>query len=313
MRILNIGIIGAGNIANNHAEAAENIPEIKLQCVADIVFQRAKDLGDKFKIRSYTDYREMLDRERLDAVVVTLPVFLHCEAVMEAASRKIHILVEKPMASNVDECNQMILEAKKNNVKLMVGHIQRYIPVNNRALQIAGEYNLGQLIMINEKRYYDYFSETRPRWCLKKETSGGGVMLNLGAHSVDKALFMSKSQIKNVAGKVGFFAKGSDVEGNGQLFLEMNNGISAVSTHMGYSKVAEALTEYIFTDGIIKISGKQRITIQTGDCIWEEEALIGKPFELLLEEFYNSIVEDRHPLISGEYGLEIIKAITSLY
>lgn len=313
MNHIKLGIIGAGLIAHNHVEATINTPGVKLMCIADIVSQKAESLAEKYNIKPYTDYKEMLDNESLDAVIITLPVFLHCEAVVEVASRKLHVLVEKPMASNVEECNLMISEAKKNNVKLMVGHPQRYMPPNMRAFEIMKEGTLGGLIMINERRYYNYFNDRRPAWCLKKETAGGGVIMNLGAHSIDKALYLSQSRIKKVHGKVGFFATGTDVEGNGQLFLEMENGVSAVTTQYGYSKVAEYTTEYIFHDGIIKTTTNNIITIQAGDKCYDEELLKIDPFKLQLEDFIKSIEEDKIPAISGEYGLEVIQAITSVY
>ncbi|NLC43046.1 MAG: Gfo/Idh/MocA family oxidoreductase [Clostridiales bacterium] len=313
MNHINLGIIGAGIIAHNHVEAAINTPGVKLLCIADIVSQKAESLAEKYNIKPYTNNREMLDNESLDAVIITLPVFLHCESVVEAANRGLHILVEKPMASTVEECNLMISEAKKNNVKLMVGHIQRYISSNMRAFEMIQEGTLGGLIMINERRYYNYFNDRRPAWCLKKETAGGGVIMNLGAHSIDKVLYMSQSRIKKVHGKVGFFATGTDVEGNGQLLLEMENGVSAVTTHYGYSKVAEYTTEYIFHDGIIKTTTNNIITIQAGDKRYDEELLKIDPFKLQLEDFIKSIEEDKTPAISGEYGLEVIQAITSVY
>lgn len=313
MNHINLGIIGAGIIAHNHVEAAINTPGVKLLCIADIVSQKAESLAEKYNIKPYTNYREMLDNESLDAVIITLPVFLHCESVVEAANRGLHILVEKPMASTVEECNLMISEAKKNNVKLMVGHIQRYISSNMRAFEMIQEGTLGQLIMINEKRYSNYFNDKRPAWCLKKETAGGGVIMNLGAHSIDKALYMSQAGIKRVSGKVGFFAKETDIEGNGQLFLEMENGVSLVSTHYGYSKVLEFTTEYIFVDGIIKTANNNIISIQAGDKRYDEELQRVDPFLLQLKDFVKSIEDDKVPAVSGEYGRDVIKAITSIY
>lgn len=312
MNIFNVGIIGAGIIARSHLEAAVKILDVRIKCISDVAFERAQAFAKEFNITPYRDYREMLKNEELDIVIIALPVFLHREAVLEAVTKKIHVLTEKPMASNVDECRDMIDAAKKYSIKLMVGHIQRYLPENIRAYEIMKSGILGKLIMINDKRYYNYFTPERPLWCLKKETAGGGVMLNIGAHSIDKVLFMSESTVKKAIGKFGFFKGQYDVEGNGQIFLEMENGISAVITHTGYNSESESMTEYLFTNGMIKVALPARITVLSNEKKWEEEIKPIDPFELQLRNLVNSIKSGKEPEISGEYGYEVIRIITGI-
>src|SRR5699024_5526779 len=109
-----------------------------------------------------------------------------------------HVLLEKPMAMNVKECNMIIDASKKNNVCVMVCHTQQYMSENKKVKEIIESGRLGEIIMVNDRRYIYYFNNQRPDWFFYKEKAGGGIVMNMGTHSIDKIQWITNSRISNV-------------------------------------------------------------------------------------------------------------------
>ncbi|MCM0650893.1 Gfo/Idh/MocA family oxidoreductase [Clostridium swellfunianum] len=312
--MINIGIIGAGIISRSHVQACENIDWARVTCIADIVYERAAAFTDSFGIKAYSDYKQMIDNEDLQAVIITLPHNLHKSATVDCCNKGLNVLIEKPMAISSKECEEMIEAANTNGVKLMVAHVQRYFPENIKAKEIIASKELGELIMIVDVRNNDYFSEDRPKWFLNPTMSGGGIFMNYGAHSLDKIIWITDSNVKNVEGKIGFFNEIYNVEGNAQAFIELENGVTAVLSQHGYKGDSKNITEFCCTNGVIKLCTGKGLWVDKGkgfeEVILEEKE---KVFENQLLDFLNAIKHGTKPEISGEYGLNIIKLIETFY
>jgi predicted dehydrogenase len=310
-----IGIIGAGKITDKHEKAISRRDDVILAAVADIVEKKAKDIADKHGCNYYTSYNKMLEQEDLDIAIITLPHFLHKEASIDCAKKGCHILLEKPMALDEEECNQIIDVCNENNVKLLIGHVQSYQAANIKAREIVEEGKLGQLLMIVNERYVDYFSDSRPDWFLDPETSGGGITMNLGAHSLEIVKYLSGAQIKSIKADVGYHARGVEVEGNSMIFASLDNGVKATVVLNGYKSIPGQTTKLFFTDGMLEVCyWPQKVTMKTRDDEIKEIELEAK--DLLsqqLEQFIDSIKNDKKPVITGEYGRTIIKAIKAVY
>src|SRR5207248_2336643 len=117
-----IGIIGAGRVSGGHARVAQALDDTRLVAVADVDAERAQQAADRFGCKSYTDYREMLAAPEVQAVVVALPHWLHCEATVTSLEAGRHVLLEKPMAMTVAECDTMIEAGRRSGRVLMVAH-----------------------------------------------------------------------------------------------------------------------------------------------------------------------------------------------
>src|SRR5690625_4690202 len=137
----------------------------------------------------------MLQKEKPDIAVIAVPHFLHKEAAVCATQNGCHILLEKPMAMNVGECEEIIEATKENNVYVMVCHTQQYMDLNMKAKEILQSGVLGDIVMINDKRYVYYFNDNRPDWFFYKEKAGGGIVINMGAHSIDKIQWVTDSRV----------------------------------------------------------------------------------------------------------------------
>ena len=115
-----LGMIGTGIIARTYFDALKAVDDFKLAAVAEINEEVAKSVSEEQGVPCYLDYKEMCEKEELDAVVINLPHFLHCEATVFCLEHGIHVLCEKPMANTVEECEKMIEAEKKSGKKLAI-------------------------------------------------------------------------------------------------------------------------------------------------------------------------------------------------
>jgi predicted dehydrogenase len=143
-----VAIIGCGNIARNHARAWQSIPErAEIAAIADTDEEALADAGDAWRVaadHAYSDFREMLDRERPDIVSVCTWTGLHAPATIAAAVRRPKvILCEKPMATSLGEADAMLTACRRNGVKLAIGHMRRFYPGWTQARHLIAEGAIG--------------------------------------------------------------------------------------------------------------------------------------------------------------------------
>jgi predicted dehydrogenase len=303
-------VIGAGNIGITHLKAAQRLNEIETVAVSDTLPERLSQAAEQFGIRGYEDYRDMIAKEKPDIAVVALPPFLHRDAAVFCAEQGCHILLEKPMAMNQAQCDEIIEAARRNCVTLMIGHTVHYMPADRKVKEIVDSGTLGKLIMMNDRRYVSYF-DNRLDWFFKKETSGGGILFNLGSHSIDKLQWFTGSRVKKVKAFTDHTASPGDIEGAGTVFAETESGVPGIIFHSGYGGVGTNETELIFTEGILKLD--YRVMIGRNKEWREVELDRQDPYVLQFEDLIRCIHTGEEPSCSGEYAKSIIAAIEAIY
>ena len=142
-----VGIIGCGSIANLHARGYQGLDNVEMVALADPVQAAADAFGDQYGIENrYTDFRQMLDEEDLDIVSNATWHKLHAPITVAICARKPKaMLCEKPMATSMGECNEMMIAAERNGVKLAIGHQRRFNPVWNEARDLVADGAIGQV------------------------------------------------------------------------------------------------------------------------------------------------------------------------
>ncbi|QHW34001.1 Gfo/Idh/MocA family oxidoreductase [Paenibacillus rhizovicinus] len=307
-------IIGAGNIAVSHLEALRKMTRLEAVAVADVQEQRASKLADEYGIHAYADYRAMIEQEKPDVAVITLPHFLHKEAAVWCAEAGCHILLEKPMALNAAECDEIIAAVKASQVRLLVGHTQHYLPENRKAAQLIRQGDLGELLMINDTRHMHYYRDSRPDWFLEQAKAGGGILTNLGSHSLDKIQWFGGAPIAKVRASVSYFGPRGDVEGSGLVYLENENGLPATISQSGYAVVPRNETELVFTKGMLKVLSGQSLWISEGETYVQvpvEDQT--DPFILQFEDLIDHIETGKPLACSMEYSRSIVAAVDAIY
>lgn len=112
----------------------------------------AKSLATKYNVNAYTDFRRMLEEKKIDAVSICVPTCLHYEIAMECVDRGISVLLEKPITDNIDQASNLLEFSRKKNVRLLVGHIERFNPMVRRVKEIIGVGQIGKVIAIIARR-----------------------------------------------------------------------------------------------------------------------------------------------------------------
>src|SRR5262249_51789709 len=145
--MLSIGIIGAGRVSTAHARSATALEQTRAAGVAEVDPERRERFAREYECPGFERYQELIEQPGIDAVVVALPHWLHAEVTIAALEAGKHVLLEKPMAMTVEECDRMIAAEERSGRKLMVGHSQHFFPVNLavRALLETGE--IGRIVM----------------------------------------------------------------------------------------------------------------------------------------------------------------------
>ena len=312
--MIKIAIVGTGIIGVEHIKAISQVEDACLCALCDVNEEVVKKLSEEYNVPYFTDYKDIPSNVEVDAVIINLPHFLHCESTVFFLDNGVNVFIEKPMANTVKECDEMIEAAKRNNKKLAVGHVQRFFDHNRKIKQLANSGKLGRFCMYTETRNIDYFASWRPKWFLDKEKSGGGISMNYGAHAMDKLFYLLGPQNVKTAGNLANFKNDSTIEGHAQFIVSFPEGESASITLDGYGYVP-ATAEYFFTGGSIRMFEGEGLKYQINDK-WENiERSSDTKYHMLfqMEEFCKFLKGEPSETPDGEYGRAIIAALEQLY
>lgn len=311
--MLKIAVVGTGLIGKHHLHAIEESEECMLCAVCDINREMVAGLAERFGVPYFTDYREIVSKTEAEAVILNLPHWLHCEVTEYFLHHKIHVLVEKPMANSVKECDRMILAEKESGKKFAIGHIQRFFMANRKVKEIYESGELGKLCMFHEIRTVDYFLPDRPKWFWKKELAGGGIVMNYGAHMLDKLFYILEEVPIEIRGITGNCKNDKNIEGHAQIFLSFPSDVSATITFSGYgSPCYESV--YYFTEGTLKVVNYTEVWIDRGSG-WEKITVEedNKYMKRQLESFCKYIKGEPSEIVTSQYARDIIRVIEKVY
>jgi predicted dehydrogenase len=235
MEKINLGIIGLGFIGKVHLRNCLNLKAVRVVAVADTskkALNYAKAFGVK---RLFTDYHELLKLKDLDAVIIALPTHLHAECAISAMEEGNHVFLEKPLARNVKEGQEIVSAANKNGVKFMVGYPLRFVPefVNLKSQVesgVLGDIQMAYGVDIAAGPFFHRAESTTPRpvpeWWLNKELTGGGVLADLGCHMIN-LLRWYLGEVADVKTRLGYRFN-FDFEDYATCIMDFECGASAV-------------------------------------------------------------------------------------
>ena len=303
---LRLGVIGCGRIAQAHLAAIEFLKEeVDLVAVTDIDEKRAREAEERFGAKYFIPrFEDLLNHPEIEAVVIPLPNHLHHPVVLQAARAKKHILVEKPMALNAKQAQEMVEEAKKNDVTLMVGQSRRFSDAVFELQRRLPE--IGELFRI-QISFLVHFPTPPTGWWKRSEEAGGLIILLQGSHSLDSIL----TWIKKIPRQVCTFSSRRNIQWEGEdeadILLSFDQGELA-SVHLslntspavheallvgmkGVMRLTEYATEKPFGFGYhLDLNGKR---IVSGDQVPSN-------YTLQLKEFIDAFRKRRTPIASGE-------------
>jgi len=185
---LKAAVIGVGSMGRHHARNYAEIKNVDLVAVCDLNEKIGKKISEQYETRFYKDYLEMFEAENPDLVSIAVPTRWHHTVAMDVIRRKTHLLIEKPITSNIDEALEILREAKRSRVRLTIGHIERFNPAVIALKKLISEERLGSIISIMARR-----AGTIP-----PRVKDANVVLDIGVHDIDLINFILKRQPINV-------------------------------------------------------------------------------------------------------------------
>ena len=201
LKKLKVGVIGCGRISVMHLVSIKTLQNVELACVCDNKKERADETANKYGVKAYYDYEEMLDTEKLDAVHLCLPHYLHSKVAIAAFERRVNVLTEKPMDIDLASAEQAVETAKAKGVLYGVIMQCRY---NNSAQLVKKAVESGRLGKVISARSVltwtrpdEYYQESDWKGTWDKE--GGGVVIDQAIHSIDLVNWIVDSAVESVS------------------------------------------------------------------------------------------------------------------
>ena len=312
--MIGIGIIGAGFFGRRHADVVRKLPNVKFIAASRTNEKKLRIFCDEYSVQAYPDYRDLLKREDIDAVVIAVPHHKHKAIAIEAAKAGKHILLEKPMAHTVNDCVLIDNAARKSGVKLMIGHNMRYFRSSVIGKDILDSGELGEPVLGRSTISKYWMEENRRPWHLDADT-GGGMLMTVGIHFIDVLSWLLNSKVKSVRAHISTRFHDQSADDMGLLFLQYENGLSGMVTSIGYSSgVTDFTTEITCTKGMLKINHLGGVYIGQKEA-WSlvPDSIAEHPEEEALQNewkaFVRSITMEKRPPVSGDYGLHIVGII----
>jgi UDP-N-acetylglucosamine 3-dehydrogenase len=173
--LLKAAVIGCGAMGRNHVRVYTEMEDVDIVAVADPSAASRELVERRFGLRSYADHREMLAVERPDIVSVVVPSVLHRSVALDVIAAGTHLLVEKPLAISSTDAREMIDAADRANVRLAVGHVERFNPAVAELKRRIDAGQLGQVFMVHSRRHSPF----------PARIADVGVVLDLATHEVD--------------------------------------------------------------------------------------------------------------------------------
>jgi predicted dehydrogenase len=338
MDAVRIGLIGSGFITSIHYDALHSVAGADVIAVASPTPGHAERFAGERKIPScFTDYRSLLDCKDVDLVVLGLPNDLHCEAACLAAQAGKHVVVEKPMALNVVECDKMIAVCDAAGVMLGYAEELCFTPKYVRLKQLVDEGALGKIHLVKQSEKHD---GPHASWFYDTKRSGGGVTCDMGCHAIEFFRWLlggacpgGKARVTSVYAQMGTYVHGDKTDGDDEAILILNFEGGAVglaeeswtkpggmddraevfgSDGQAYADVlnGNALRAYS-RHGYGYAVEKAGSTAGWSFPIYEEIWNYGFPQEM--EHFVNCVRDGATPRESGADGRAVVEVIHTLY
>src|SRR6201987_31040 len=291
---LRVGVIGVGVMGSNHARVLAELPGVKLVGVADPDRKRCDQVARSLGCASFSDAGDLM-RCGVDAVTIAAPTHLHRDIALECARRGIHILVEKPIASTIEEGRAIVAAARRAGVALMVGHVERFNPAVQSIKRAIKDQNILSIAITRVGPF-------PPRM------SNVGVVIDLAVHDIDLIRWFTDSEIVEIQPQTS-----SAVAEREDIALLQFRTASGVLAHINTNWLTpfKARTIHIATRDKYLIG--DLLTLQVTECFGFQpdgsysmrHLSVGyaEPLRAELRAFVDAIRNGRVPAVTGEEGV----------
>ncbi|MCX6355604.1 MAG: Gfo/Idh/MocA family oxidoreductase [Candidatus Aureabacteria bacterium] len=295
---LRVAVVGVGNLGKHHARIYSQIPDIELAGVVDIDARTAAKVASRLGTSAYARLSDIPGR--IDGVSVVVPTDVHLPVAREAFALGAHVLIEKPIALNVAEANEIIERAREKGLVLQVGHIERFNPAILALRKI-----LTRVGFIEVHRLAPY----------KAEGTEVGVVLDLMIHDIDIILNIVHSPIKDIrAVGIPVLSSSEDIA-NARIQFENGCIANVTASRISFEKVrkirifqsnAYISLDYQNQEGMIYRKEAGRIIREKMPLEKDE------PLKLEIKSFLECIRASRQPVVPGEHGRHALRVASEI-
>lgn len=338
MEKLMFAIIGCGRISYKHVEGlAKNSDEAVLVAVCDLIESNAAKRADEYKkaipgaeVKVYTDYKEMLQKEKIDVVTIATESGYHPEIAVYCMKAGKNVIVEKPMALSTSDADKMIAVSEEMGVKLCVCHQNRFNePIVKLRKEIeAGSFGklINAMASIRWNRNMDYYRQAPWRGTYELD---GGTLMNQCIHDIDLLQWMMGGEVESVYAQTGTFLRDIEAEDFGSIIIRFKNGAIGIieGSACVYPKNLEETLSIFGEKGAVVIGGLAVNKIETWKFekpVESEESVMkgqeGDPDTVyghghtpLFKDFIHAVKTDEKPLIDGREGKKGMEIILAAY
>ena len=297
MKKLGVAVIGTGFWGRNHSRVFKELEETELIAVCDIDSERAKKVAQQFGVKAYTNVVKMLKRKDIKAVsLCTWSTNLAKEALRALKAGK-HVLVEKPMATNVRQAKKLVETAEKKRLHLSVGFLMRFIPGVQRIKKAIQNKTIGDLVCATAKRV--------SQW--PERIGDVGVVKDLAIHDIDVARYLLGEDPITVYAKAGSM-KHRKFEDYAQIMLNFEGGKTVFIESNWLTPYKTRTLVITGSQAIMKLDYiTQELTIEDVKETVQPRHPWKEPLKLELHHFAKCILEKEKPLITGVDGLKALQ------
>lgn len=295
---MRVGVIGIGSMGKNHLRVYSEMNQ-EIVGIADINIERGNFLAEKYNTKFFRDYRELLKKD-LDAVSIAVPTTLHKKVALDCMEKGINILIEKPIADTLKNALEIKAKAEKEDLKVMVGHIERFNPAIEKIKEMTGTGEMGELVSISAKRVGPYNPRIRDV----------GIIIDLGVHDIDIISYLYKDKVEYVYASAGSVIH--NFEDHASILLKFRNG------HAGLIETNWLTPFKIRTLTMVGDRGIASIDYLVPSLKLyneKEEKYIRiekkEPLKSELEHFIECIKKNKEPIVSIEDGKNALKIALS--
>jgi len=297
MKKLGVAVIGTGFWGRNQTRVFKELEETELLAICDMNTERAQNVAKQFNVKAYTNVEKMLKRKDIEAVsVCTWSVSLAKTALKVLKAGK-HVLVEKPMATNVKQAEKLLNAAKEKELHITVGFLMRFIPGIQHIKDAIEKKTIGDLVCATAKRVSEWPSRI----------GDVGVVKDMAIHDIDITRYLFGEEPSAVYAKTGCMQH-KKFEDYAQIMLTFDSGRSAFIESNWLTPYKTRTLVVTGSKAIMKLDYiTQELTIEDAKETIQPRYLWQEPLKLELQHFANCILKKEKPLITGTDGLKALQ------